>query len=298
MAVILRVTVDAPDDRLAEYGAGALIRYERAPAIDGVYAELFTQAIEPNVFSYEKADPSGTLSSWYRTRYSDVALTSASTYSDPFAPSEPPAYANLDDFLLGIQATRDTRFLASAERRLVEATEEIDNELEEVGGHSFFRVPRTGTTSIVVNGLGGDLLHVHRGIVELTSVDIRTEWNGSWNALDPAAGWALEGNPGEYDIAAGLPAFHVRIAPVGTYTSWPRIRQAVRLTGVFGWPTVPELARAACVAWARQKVALDPNLAGGEMGPEEFGGPPTSNRKPDVVYRLIKRERERHWCHL
>jgi hypothetical protein len=80
------------------------------------------------------------------------------------------------------------------------------------------------------------------------------------------------------------------------YRTFPAVDRGVRLTGVRGWPAIQSDHKAANVAWTRQKLAADPSLPGGPLGPEEFGNPIGPDRWPRAVYDLVMAERQRHWC--
>lgn len=290
---LVRVSVLAPDDILRDFGAGALIRLERAATVDGAYAEIDTDAVVAGTYSYELFDGDGASNDWYRVRYSTAAPTLAahySAYGDPFSPGSPEAYATLDDLLLTMgQPVSDTRFLANAERRLREATLDLDREI----GYTALRT----TGSIIINGRGGSVLHVHRGIVSLSAVDIRLSTGGAWTGLGVQdTGWFLEGHRGDPEAIDGL-YYHLRLPDTSAYSTFPDVTQGIRLTGVFGGDA--EARRAACVAWARQRMALDPANPGGVMsGPEDLGGAVQLDRWPRVVYDLIASERHRFWCHV
>lgn len=293
MANLVRVSVLAPDDVLRDYGAGALIRLERSATSTGAYAEVATKAIVTETYSYEIFDSAGATTDYYRVRYSTATPTLAihySAYEPVFSPSAPTSYATLDELLITMgQSTSDTRFLATAERRLVEATRDLDREI----GYSALRT--TGTR--IVHGDGTGTLHVHGGIVSLTGIDIRLSTGAAWTPLQAQdTGWYLEGDLGNPNAVDDI-YYHVRLIDTASYTTFPNVRQAVRLTGTFGGNG--DLRKAACVAWARQRIALDPSMPGGiTSGPEDLGGAVSLDRWPRAVYDLIASERHRFWCHI
>ncbi len=290
---VLRVTVLDPADVLRDYGAGALIRLERSATVDGLYAEIDTEPVVASTYSYELFDAAGASTDWYRVRYSTATPTLASHYSGygtSFSPGSPDAYATLDDLLLTMgQTVDDTRFRANAERRLREATLDLDREI----GYSALRT----TGSIIAHGRGGSVLHVHRGIVSLTGIDIRLSTGAAWTALQAQdTGWYLEGNDGDPNAVDSI-YYHVRLVDTASYTEYPEVTQGIRLTGTFGGDA--DSRRAACVAWARQRIALDPSTPGGLLsGPEDLGGAVSIDRWPRAVYDLVSAERRRFWCHV
>lgn len=291
MSINLQIPVLNPADILDGYGAGALIRIERAATEAGAYAEILTEPLVATDFLYEVWDAGGVSTSWYRTRYSNSANTAQSEYGDPFSPGQPASYASVDDLLLAMrQNISDSRFLANAQVRLEETTRDLIREI----GYSFFRTPEETHR---YHGTGDHRLHVHEGIVSLTTVEMQLTPGGSFVALDPTD-YYLEGQPDETYRRPGEPFFHIVLEQLGTYRTFPKVRRGVRLTGVFGWPAVLSDHRAANIAWARQKLAADPSLPGGPIGPEEMGSPVGVDRWPRAVYDLVNTEAERFWCSL
>lgn len=283
---IVRVTIPNPDDLLSLYSAGALIRLERAASEAGVYSEITTRALVTDTFSYEINDTTGSSTSWYRYRISNSGNTVQSAYSSAESPSEPDAYATLDDLLLtrSQPITTDTRLMARYERALREATLDIDREV----GYTALR--DTGT--FLYHGDGSGVLHVHRGIVSLTGIDIRLSTGAAWTALQAQdTGWILEGHVGDPQAWDGI-YYHVRLLDTATYTAFPSVKQGVRLTGTLGGDA--EYRRAACIALANQRVAMDKSPMGGvSSGPEQFGGPIAIDRWPRVAFDLIQSERRK-----
>lgn len=200
------------------------------------------------------------------------------------------SYATIDDLLATMgQTITDTTWLANASQKLVEATKDLDREI----GFSALRA--TGTR--IVHSSGGNVLHVHGGIVSLTGIEVRYATGQSFVALQAQdTGWFLEGNEGDPNASDGV-YYHVRLIDIATYPEWPDLKQAVRLTGTLGGD--PDSRKAACVAWARQRIALDPSMPGGYVsGPEDLGGAVSLDRWPRLVYDLIYAERHRFWCHI
>lgn len=84
----LAINVDDPADLLSGYGAGALIRVERASTSAFLDAtEIMTIPIVTGTSRYERWDTTGTSDHWYRVRYSTASpavATDHSDYSDGF----------------------------------------------------------------------------------------------------------------------------------------------------------------------------------------------------------------------
>lgn len=294
MAVRLQITVPAPDDILDGYGAGALGRVERSTTEAGVYAEVLTFPVDEKLL-YEIWDTTGLTTSWYKVRYSGTdtptPATNFSTYGDPFTPGQPETYASLDDLLLSLpDHATDTKFLADAQQRLIEAARDIDAEV----GYSALRTPYTGTEERVFDSDGGGRLHIHEGIAQLDKVEILDARGGDWIEID-SGDYYLEAEPGVLTPRPGEPYYHIVMADLATYPSWPSFRQAVRLTLATGFATVHPTWREANVALARQRSSAGASLPGSMTGPEGFRTA-MPNLWPRSVYDLVRRESQRHWC--
>ena len=302
MAVKLVFTLRAPDDALAGYGAGALMRLQSSATETGTFADLATsptEAIVAATYQYEHWDAAGDATTWYRWRPENAAGTETGDWSEAFQGIEAAAiarnsgsYASVDDFLLRVpQIPTDTRRLAAIAEALAEARERVDGEV----GYDAFRHPQTGTEARIFHGNGTNLLHVHQGIVSITTVEIRLSTGGTWIALD-ADDWFLEAQPGELWAKAGEPYFHLRLSDLSSYTTFPKGENRVRLTGAFGWARPSRRHINANIDWARQDLASSSSFAGGPVGPDELGRPVGPNRLPDSVWRLKLAESRRFSC--
>lgn len=197
-------------------------------------------------------------------------------------------YATLHDLLVSLGRTEAQESDADLDRARTALADGCDRIHEELDGYSFFRQPAAGTEVRYFDGRGAALLHVHNGIVSLTSVRLRTSRSGDWIALD-AGDYDLSSMvaPDAYQAtAATWPFDHVRLNGTGAYGAWPAGQMTVEMTGVFGWPAVPRRAVEANVAMARQLIAADRTFPGGVISPDEAGLPVLPARLPDAVYRL------------
>ncbi len=295
MAVKVIVTLDAPDDALTGYGAGALLRVESAATETGTFGNLTTIVIVSGTYQYEYWDAAGDGTTWYRWRIENAAGTETGDWSAAFQGVDPAtaarnsgSYATVDDLLLRVPTIpTNSRTLAAIERALVESRERLDGEL----GYDYFRHPQSGTEQRIFHGSGTNLLHVHQGIISLTTVEVRLSTNGSWIALD-ADDWWLEAQPDELWPKSGEPWFHVRLSDLATYVTFPPGENRVRLTGAFGWQNTRRFVEAN-IAWARQQLAADLSFPGGVVGADELGRPVGPNRMPDAVWRLKLAESRR-----
>jgi len=171
--------------------------------------------------------------------------------------------------------------LARIDALLLVAENEIDREV----GHDF---NATGPETRAFDGDGGRRLHLHVGVVPTPTVAFLDRFGGTstsiaagdlvWEAEDPATG--------SYD--------HVRI--LGTtsgYGAWPTGAQLIRITGTFGFATVPPDVKQATIDRVRQLYAADPSVIGGVVGSEEFGRPVIPPRYPQTMYAVVEHYRRR-----
>lgn len=295
--ILVSYVVTDPVTQISDLGAGALLRLERGPEVAGPFTEFATVVLSELVNVYDVWDPEGGESSWYRARFSAADGSDPTTYSAVFQ-AGPQSYASRTDLLRTIrQTTADARFLDRATEVLAETTRDLIRSV----GYSFFRQPLVGTESVTFDGSGKRILHVHGnapriGVVSVDSVQVRYRSTDAWTTLD-AGDWRLEGEPGSTGVEPGDPYFHVALVSGGRYGSFPRGTGLVRLAGaVFGWAALQRDHREANVAFARQRLAGDPSLPGGAMGPDEYGQPVGPDRWPRAVYDLVMSEKTRHEC--
>lgn len=172
------------------------------------------------------------------------------------------------------------------------ATDELRDEL---GGRSFLRSPTTGAKTWTADAEGGNLIHAHNGIVELSLVELSLDYGATFVELE-ATDWTLQWDRWTSDAPpAGEPYFHLRLLRTGDYTTFPRGMGTVRLTGVEGWETPPYAAIEGVAERARQIAFADPSYEGNVPAADEFGRPIVSGRWPDVTWKLIKRENDRFY---
>jgi hypothetical protein len=117
---ILDITVPNPDELLnaGAYGAGAVIRVQTSATQAGAYADVSgtgstpTLAIVTGVLIYYGYDPSGTSTSWYRTRYENVGATRTSAWTTVFQPNNPGQVSRSDvKTYLGLTGTGDDELI-------------------------------------------------------------------------------------------------------------------------------------------------------------------------------------------
>ncbi len=281
----------------AAYGAGALLRWESADAADGTYVEGGTLPLVSTQTLYDVWDAAGTATTWYRTRTSDAAGAVFSAYSAPFQGGTVTAYATLEEFLAGFESGVPG---AARYARIYDALEQASRAIDAEVGWDFLRHPAiSGDETRLYDGTGARRLHLHEGLVSVTSV--RVAWStadavaGNWQTL-LASDYYLEPSVRE----PGEPYDHLALSDwPSLFYVFPRGMRNVELTGAFGYAAVPSIIRRATVALARQIYRADSFVLGGSPGPDEFGGGAISpNVRPYDVYKAIERYRRRFWCHV
>jgi hypothetical protein len=209
------------------------------------------------------------------------------------------SYATFDDLDLGLSKPEtNERIINRIESALVGTTERLTQEL---GGMDFFRHPADPDADDEVrlfNTNGGSTIHVHTGIVSVSLIRIRDSRWSDWVEFDPTdfdlEAWASADQA--QATATTEPFDHIRLNGTGFYFYWPRGQRLVEITGVFGWPAVPQRVIDANVDWARQAIAADRTYPGGVQSPDEAGIPQLFPRLPDSVYRLKLWSLARYSC--
>lgn len=283
----LRISVDPELLEASKFGAGAVVRVERSSSLGGTYVEVGTAPLVANTLVVEFDDATGADGDWYRTRYSKATPATAPDYSPYSAEwqftSAPSAYATVEDFT----DTYEVAPLAGRVRRIASVLEEASAQLTAAIGWDFYRHPASSGTEQRTLDVrrSTSRLCVHEGIVSLSLVEYRGGPSDSWTGLT-TSDWYL-------DPRTATPAGHVALTGTAI-AAWPKGVSTVRLTGVFGYATVPADVRRATVALARQIYRADATTAGGGYGPDELAGgiAPSAGMWPRDAYEAAKRYRE------
>lgn len=199
---------------------------------------------------------------------------------------EPQTYASLDRAVALFETRPNASRLARLATGLHTATDEL---IEELHGRDFFRHPASGTEtwSPALVDIDGPVLHVHRGILDLASVEISGE------VLDPSK-YVLEGSSPYSGVAPSEPAFHIRRLS----GRWPTDPSKTVIDSGRGWPRIPSALAESCAARARQLTYGDASYTGSIPGPDEYapvgyGSGFAADRWPQVFYRFLQRENTR-----
>lgn len=279
--MLLRVNVDAPDDKLTEFGAGAKLYWARDnSSAAGAFADASgSVALLATQSQYEIVDATGQAGHFYRTRVGNAGATAFDAWSDVFQAGAISAYATLDDLREEL-AIPDK----SADNRLSDLLEQASRYLDERCGHDFLRHPQvSGSESRLFWTEGGsNLLLVRAGIVSLSQVELTTYTGGTYSSL-AASDWALwpsEVRP--YHSHEG-----VLLSGLGTYQAFYAALDGARLTGVFGYEQVPPIVAKATLDLAREWFRQGPG-GGGPVGVNQFGTPIFGGGEPKSVRDAIE----------
>lgn len=257
-------------DLLTGYGAGALIRFERAAVQAGPFSEFTTTALIAGLETYELWDTGGATSSWYRVRYSNAGNTLQSDYGDAFQIGEG-LIVDLEDVklrLTGAGTINDEH-----ERLLLRFIRALTVGIQGEGtGRQFVRSPAFGTTTALLDVRRQTrTLRVPKGIAELTQLEVATQTGGAFTVV-PTADWFLD--PPEPERDPGWPATMITLSDIPTGSVdrfWPG-KRVVRTTWALGWARVPEdVAVIAESAVMRYWQARGSGVATA-LGTEDFGG--------------------------
>ena len=297
MANYIRVPIDAPDDILAVYGAGAKVRLETSTTGGGAgFSEVSTQAVVSGQTIYPFVHAGGATGDWYRHRFSTAAPAlpaDYSAYSDEYQGGVLSAYADLDDFLAGYEGATPA---ASRTSRILDVLGQASDMLTAEIRWDFFRHPTVSGTEVrVFNSPGKSVLHVHSGLVSVSLVEIALGSDLAYTSL-AAGDWYLEPLTPEPDE----PYDHIHLAEGGAYGTFPKGQRRVRVTGAFGYAAVPGVVRSATVALARQLYRADSTMPGGMAGPDEWASPGSAMPRgwPEAAYRALRQYRTKFFCHV
>lgn len=300
MPNILKIVVDDPDNLLnaGAYGAGALIRIQQAAVEAGPYTDVSgtgstpTIPIVAGVNAYTGFDPNGASTTWYQTRYENAGGSRLSEWSDPFQ--------------VTIEGSDLICSLASVKRRLridptdttkdddlIEIIGEVTDEIIGFTQQLFVRTPASGTDTFYfdVSSDGSGVVLVPGGIASISSVDVagvsQPGSGGTYTTLDASA-WFLR----PAIRRPGFPYTELVLSDVGSFPTFYRGQNVVRVTGALGWPAVPRdvagIGRAASVRryLAKQSGAADLAVVGPTGGMTVLRSISTSEMKTLERYRV------------
>lgn len=277
--MLIRVNVNAPDDKITEFGAGAKLYWardntSRVGAFTDASGSVTLVAAQSQ---YEIIDSTGVRGHFYRTRVGNVGGTSFDEWSDVFQVGAPTAYAELDDLreYIGLPDASQDNTLSDL---LAQASDYIDVKC----GRDFYRHPAvTGTETRTYDGTGGSIVWIPDGIVSATGASLRLYTGSSPIAL-ASGDWVL----GPADKLADRSYQWIGLSDVGAYRTWSVGYGTVSVTGVFGNETIPPLIAKATLDLAREWYRQGPG-GGGPVGVNQFGTPMFLQGMPTTVREVI-----------
>lgn len=279
---LLRVNVDAPADKITEFGVGAkLYWYRDNTSATGSFADAsgsVTLVGDPDPQTqYEIVDPTGQVGHWYRTRIGTSAGAPFDEYGPVFQGGATGAYATLDNLLEYVKPPNDEQNNLLSDL-LVASSAWLDKKVH----RDFYRHPQiSGTETRTFDGTGSTRLFVRAGIVSLTTVSLAELSGGAYTAL-ASSDWFLGPDQPEdsYD--------YVQISDQSAYYTWPLARgyRTWQLTGVFGFATIPEDVVKATLDIAREWYRQGPG-GGGPVGLNQFGTPLFLQGTPNIANDIV-----------
>lgn len=218
---LFRVTVADPADIINTYGNDPLLRAERSD--DGVtYVEFADPTIYVDTTIYPIADPTGTPTTWYRTRYSDAIGNTFSAYGDPFQVAGAALdYATLEavKLRLGLTDTDD-------DQKLSVVIAEVNDWLEDILGCP---VGPSTATALTLDSRDARnehrMLYLRQGIRSVSALTV---------AGRPVTSFYLR--PLAHDRRPGWPAQYLWLA---NGHAFPNDWADVVVTGEFGFESIP-----------------------------------------------------------
>lgn len=239
MANTIKISVDGPDDLLLTdaYGAGAIVRLQSCATEGGVYANLATATIVSGTRLYTMSDPTGTSSTWYRTRYENAGATRSSDWSAVFQAGGEDA-----GYLCSIYDVSERVFgsatpSSSEQEILLEIIREVSSAIEHYTGRWLRPRPLSGTATYRFHTEASSILRLPRGIRSISTLGIAssdgTDTGGTYTTL-PSGSYFL--NPPVADRESDWPATSVRLINGLTFY---RAYFGAEITGAFGWESTP-----------------------------------------------------------
>ncbi len=278
--MLIRINVDAPDDKITEFGAGAkLYWYRDNTSATGAFTDATGNvALVATQSQYEIIDATGAVGHYYRSRVGNTGGTSFDTYGPVFQAGAISSYATLDDLREYLSLPDDSR-----NNLLSELLRDASDYISAKCGHDFYRHPQvTGTEVRTFDGNGSGLIRVPVGIVSLTQAELANYSGGSYSIL-AGADWTLYPLDKSDDVSYRA----IALSDQGTYRYWPSGFATVRLTGVFGWASVPAMIRKATLDLAREWYRQGPG-GGGPVGVTQFGTPIFGGGEPKSVRDAVE----------
>ncbi len=295
--IIINLTQD-PLDLIEGFGAGAKVYLDSSTSSGGVYANVDSEALIEGVTQHEIWDAAGTAATWYKSRVGDSGGASYTDYSDPFQATALSAYATLDDLIETVDLGDESRYNLLADL-LVDSSAQLDNDCS----RQFYRNPQVSGTAdfyfdtvrcdeslaFANHGLGttdGQVLD----IVSITTLQVRANEGAAYVTIAAGdTGYYLQRGMGQGTAGTVWPYEDIVLSRYcSSYTTWPLGRRAVKVTGVMGFPRVPDAVKRVVLDMARESYRQGPGGGPSQQGVNQFGVPVYLQGMPPS-YRALTR---------
>ncbi len=295
MPTSLVLSVENPDEILSTglFGAGALMRLQTSATEAGTYVDVAGTGSTPTTTvlaatrSYTGYDPSGTVSSWYRTRYENLAATRLSDWSAAFQTGD--ETGGLICSVYDVEQELGATLSANDRENVLEKIRQVTVAIEGMTGRWFVPRPLSGTATYRVGSSYGGRLRIPKGIRSVTSLGIASSnqaATGGTYTVATSTGYSI--GPSEMERDAGWPGTYIDfVTGLGFYGA----AYGVEITGAFGWASVPyDIQGVAIRAVIRRYIGKSAGGATVAVGPsgEGFLLPDMSGADKDVLnyYRV------------
>lgn len=286
MAQTIRQSVDAVDDVLRDRGAGARIEIQRdTTSAFGAPTSLSNVTLIATQTQYEIYDAAGVDGNWYRTRLTTSTGTQPSVWA-VFQAGAITAYVTLDDLRENLSLPDDSQDNLLSDL-LVQASAYLDEKCR----RDFYRHPQVSGTEVrLYDVTGRSTAQVVDDIVSLTTLEYASYTGAAYTAL-ASTDWMLQ----PQNQRRNWPYEEVVLSDMAVgLTSFYQGRRTARLTGVFGFASVPDMIAKATLDLAREWYRQGPG-GGGPVGVNQFGTPIFGGGEPKSVKDAIEAYRRRTW---
>lgn len=234
MANVVRVYVENPDEILnaGHSGAGAVVQLQSSATEAGTYADVTTAAIVTAIRAYTIYDAAGSSTTWYRTRYETSGGTGTSDWSAVFQIGAT-TYCSLDDVKQRLQRTADT----TDDELFAEYINEATDYMRGYIGRDLLDTGLIYTFDGLDTVRGRRCLLIPRGVRSLSLLETAASTGSSFSTVT-AGDYFLR--PTAQERTPGWPATELWLSDVsGSLSTFPSGYDNVRLTGTFGFASVP-----------------------------------------------------------
>lgn len=248
----ITILVEDPDAILnaGMYGAAAEVQLQTSATEAGVYADVSGTGSTPTITvlsgvrSYSGYDPSGTSSSWYRTRFTTAdGTTRVSDWSDPFQVGDETA-----GLLCSVSDVEQElgRTASANERELIlEKIRQVSRAIERATGRWLAPRPTdpASTTTLYFHTEYGQELHIPRGVRTVSALGVASEdqpASGGTYTTATAADYYID-PPVSERIDDDEPGKWIRFRdnPSGPVSWFVQAAHGASVTGSFGYAVVP-----------------------------------------------------------